>query len=96
MKTSNDRPIGEVLKEMIETYRLEGKLNELKIVHSWQNVVGDMIAKHTKDVYIRNGKLFVRVDSPALKNELTYNTSTIIERLNEAAGGKVISEIVFT
>jgi predicted nucleic acid-binding Zn ribbon protein len=95
MKTSNDRPIGEVLKEMIETYRLEGKLNELKIVHSWQNVVGDMIAKHTKDVYIRNGKLFVRVDSPALKNELTYNTSTIIERLNEAVGGKIISEIVF-
>jgi predicted nucleic acid-binding Zn ribbon protein len=95
MKTSNDRPIGEVLRELIETYRLEGKLNELKIVHAWEDVVGQMIANHTKDLYVRNGKLFVKVDSPALKNELTFNTSTIQERLNNAAGGQVITEIIF-
>jgi predicted nucleic acid-binding Zn ribbon protein len=95
MKINSDRPISEVLKELIETYHLEGKLNEMKVVHSWENVVGEMIARHTKDVYIRNGKLFVKVDSPALKNELTYNTTTILERLNTVAGSKVISEIVF-
>lgn len=95
MKLSSDRPIGEVLKELIETYRLEGKLNELKIIHSWEKVVGDMIARHTIDLYIRNGKLFVKVDSPALKNELTYSTSMIIENLNNEAGSKVIEEIIF-
>ncbi len=95
MKLSSDRPIGEVLKELIETYRLEGKLNELKIIHSWEKVVGDMIARHTIDLYIRNGKLFVKVDSPALKNELTYSSSMIIENLNNEAGSKVIEEIIF-
>jgi len=95
MKLSSDRPIGEVLKELIETYRLEGKLNELKIVHSWEKVVGEMIARHTTDLYIRNGKLFVKVDSPALKNELTYSSSMIIENLNTEAGSKVIEEIIF-
>jgi len=95
MKTSNDKPLGEVLKEFIETYRLEGKLNEIKIVHSWEKVVGSMIARYTKDVYIRKGKLFVKVDSPALKKELTYNASTIIERLNAEVGGKIIEEIIF-
>ena len=95
MKISSDRPIGEVLKELIETYRLEGKLNEIKIVHSWEKVVGSLIARYTKDVYIRKGKLFVKVDSPALKNELTYNSSIIIERLNAEAGSKVIDEVIF-
>jgi predicted nucleic acid-binding Zn ribbon protein len=95
MKLSSDRPLGEVLKELIETYRLEGKLNEMKVIHSWEKVVGDMIARHTKDLYIRNGKLFVKIDSPALKNELSYSTSTIIEKLNDEVGSKVIEEVIF-
>jgi predicted nucleic acid-binding Zn ribbon protein len=96
MKISSDRPLGEVLKEMIETYRLEGKLNELKVIHSWEKAVGVMIARHTQNLYIKNKKLFVKVDSPALKNELTYSSSTIIERLNTEAGCHVIDEVIFT
>jgi predicted nucleic acid-binding Zn ribbon protein len=95
MKYSTDRPIGEVIREMIETYRLEGKLNEVKVLHSWEHVVGEMIAKHTKDLYIKNHRLFVRIDSPALKNELTYSRTLIAEKLNQEAGGKVIDEVVF-
>jgi predicted nucleic acid-binding Zn ribbon protein len=96
MKTSNDKSLGEVIREMIETYRMEGKLNEIKVIHSWEKVVGVMIAKYTKDLHIRNGKLFVKIESPALKNELTYSSSVIIERLNKEAGAKVIEEIIFT
>jgi len=96
MKINNDRPLGEVMKELIETYRLEGKLNELKIIHSWEKVVGEMIARHTKNLYIKKGILFVKLDSPALKNELGYSTTVIIENLNAEAGCKVIEEIIFT
>jgi predicted nucleic acid-binding Zn ribbon protein len=95
MKTSNDRPLKDVLQELIETYRLEGKLNEVKAVHSWEKVVGEMIARHTKDLYIKNGKLFVKIDSPALKNELSYSISVIIEKINTEAGSKVVGEIIF-
>ena len=95
MKINSDRPIKDVLKELIETYHLEGKLNEVKVIHSWQKVVGEMIARHTKDLYIKNGKLFVKIDSPALKNELIYSTSTIIENLNAEAGTKVVEEVIF-
>jgi predicted nucleic acid-binding Zn ribbon protein len=95
MKLSNDRSLGEILKEMLETYRLEGKLNEVKVIQSWEKVVGKMIANHTKDIYIKKGKLFVKIDSPALKNELLYSSELIMERLNTAAGGKVVEELVF-
>lgn len=95
MKVSNDKSIGEVIKEIVETYHLEGKLNEMKVIQSWEKTVGEMIARHTKDLYMKKGKLFVRVDSPALKNELGYNTSLIIEKLNQEAGGKVVDEIIF-
>jgi len=95
MKVSNDRPLGEVIRELIETYHLEGKLNEIKIIHSWEKVVGTPITKYTKNIYIHKGKLFVKLDSPALKNELSYNASVIIERLNAEVGSKVVEEIIF-
>jgi len=95
MKYSSDRPIGEVIREMIEAYRLEGRLNEIKVLHSWEKVVGEMIARHTRDLYIKNARLFVKVDSPALKNELTYSRTDIAEKLNHEAGGKVIEEVIF-
>jgi predicted nucleic acid-binding Zn ribbon protein len=95
MKINSDRPIKDVLKELVDTYRLEVKLNEVKAIHSWEKVVGEMIARHTKDLYIKNGKLFVKIDSPALKNELSFSTSTIIENLNAEAGTKVIEDVIF-
>jgi predicted nucleic acid-binding Zn ribbon protein len=91
----NDQTLGDAIREMIEAYGLKGKLSEANLVDSWEAVVGKMIAKHTKDLFIKRKKLFVRVDSPALKNELTYNRTTIMEALNEAAGTEVIEEVVF-
>ncbi len=59
MKIHGDRKLGDVIREMIENYRMEGKLNEVKLLHSWEKVVGDMIARHTRDLKIINRKLFV-------------------------------------
>jgi predicted nucleic acid-binding Zn ribbon protein len=95
MKIHGDRKLGDVIREMIENYRMEGKLNEVKLLHSWEKVVGDMIARHTRDLKIINRKLFVSVDSPALRNELTYSRGEIVKKLNEEAGAEVIDDIVF-
>ena len=95
MKISGERTLGEVIREMIESYRLEGRLNEVKVLHSWEKVVGEMIARHTKDIYIKNGRLYAKIDSPALKNELHYSRTEILEKLNTEAGSKVLEEVVF-
>lgn len=94
-RNSNDQPIGEVIRELLESYRLEAKLNQARVINAWEEVTGKMIFKHTQDLYIKGSKLFVKLDSPALKNELTYSKGKIIELLNKEAGGEVISDIVF-
>ena len=95
MRRSNDQKLGEVIQELLKLYRLEDKLNEVKLMNSWEEVVGEMIAKHTKDLYIKRSTLFVILDSPALKNELSYSKTQIKESLNEAVGRDVIEEVVF-
>ena len=95
MKYSNDQSLGSAIKEFLHAYRLEEKFNETKLIHSWEKVVGKMVAMHTKDLHVRNKILFVRIDSPALRNELSYARETIVRSLNEEAGAEVIEDIVF-
>ncbi len=44
MRRSNDQKLGEVIQELLKLYRLEDKLDEVKLMSSWQEVVGEMIA----------------------------------------------------
>ena len=91
----NNQTLGEVIREMLSSYRLEGKLRQARIIEAWPEVTGKMITQHTRDLYIKGRTLFVKLDSPALKTELSYSKSQIVDSLNEAAGGEVIKDIVF-
>ncbi len=95
MMKGNDRQLKDVIKELINTYRLNDGLNEAKLIDSWESVVGKMIANHTEKLRISNGKLFIRLDSPAVKNELMYARGKLLKSLNETVGKDVIKEIVF-
>jgi predicted nucleic acid-binding Zn ribbon protein len=91
----NDQTLGEVIHQLLASYNLEGKVKQARIIEAWPEVTGSMITNHTRDLYIKGRTLFVKLDSPALKTELSYSKSQIIDNLNEAAGGKVIRDIVF-
>jgi predicted nucleic acid-binding Zn ribbon protein len=94
-RDSNDQPLGEVIKELLNQYNLEGKLQQARLVEAWPEVTGSMITRHTRDLYIKGKTLFVKLDSPALKNELLYSSSDIAAKLNEVVGEQVIDKIAF-
>lgn len=95
MKHTNEQTLKQALKEMLKAYRLEGKLAEMRVIKAWPQVTGKLINRHTRNIYINKKKLFVRIDSPAIKNELFYNRQKVVDLLNQEAGEKVIEEIVF-
>lgn len=88
------KPLSELIKQFYESRRGSGYLDEVKVINSWKDVVGPFVASHTNDLIIRNGVLFVRVDSDALRTELNYSKSVLISNLNTIAGRDVIHEIV--
>ena len=88
------KPLGELIKEFYEQRRGSGYLDEVKVINSWPQVVGPFIASHTIDLSIKNGVLFVRVDSDALRSELSYSTSLLLKNLNEMVGKEMVKEIV--
>ena len=88
------RTVGELVREFYELHKGSEYVDELKVINSWKKVVGPFIASHTIDLAIRNHVLYVRVDSDALRSELSYSKSLLLKNLNETVGKEVISEIV--
>lgn len=95
-KRQNDIKLGDAIKELMETYHLNHKLDEMKIIEGWGKTLGPVISKHTLNIKVINRKLLVQLDSAPLKNELLYSRSKLVQSLNDYAGKVVIDEIVFT
>jgi len=93
---SNEITLKQAINKLLKAYRLDHKLNETRLINSWEKVVGKLISKHTTNLNIRNQKLFVSLDSAALKNELSFSKEKIVDMLNKEAGSKIINDIVFT
>ena len=88
------KPLGELIKEFYEQHRGLDYIDKVKAVNSWPKVVGPFIASHTIDLSVKNHVLFVRVDSDALRNELSYSKSLLLKNLNEIVGKELLNEIV--
>lgn len=95
MNDPNQNTIGELIKAFYEERRGPGYLDEVNIINGWESVVGSFIAQYTKDLYIKEGVLFVRLTSDSLRNELSYSKSVLMKNLNQLAGREVLTDIVF-
>lgn len=95
MGRNNDKTIKEAINDLLDSYRLRKKFDETALIAAWPEMMGTAIANRTKQLYINDRKLFLRIESSVIKNELLLMQSQIIKRLNEKAGHEVIDSIVF-
>ncbi|MDH6311407.1 putative nucleic acid-binding Zn ribbon protein [Parabacteroides sp. PFB2-10] len=95
MKRKNTQTLGEVLRDFLEENRaLRSKIYETRIERSWGEVLGPMVMQYTRNLYVRNGVLYVSLTSAVLRSELTLCRDRLVKSLNEHAGDEVIKEIV--
>lgn len=95
MTGSDEQTLKQAIEQMLEQYHLDEKLLETRLIDSWKSVTGKVISRHTRNIYIHKKKLFVKIDSPAIKNELIYRRQKIMDLLHEKVGKKVVDEIIF-
>ncbi|WP_426489812.1 DciA family protein [Hymenobacter sp. 102] len=88
-------PLKDGITALLRAYRLQGKLNEVTVVASWEKVMGKAVAMKTQQVYVSNHKLFVRLSSAPLKHELVMAKTQVLANLNAEVGEDIIKEVVF-
>lgn len=95
MRKPNDVTLKDAISKMLDVYRLRRKFDETSILSIWPEIMGTAIANRTKQIYIHDKKLFLRIESSVIKNELILVRQGIIQKLNEHAGSEVITEMIF-
>ena len=93
IRRSTEVLLKDAIEKVLKQFNLEEKLLETRLVGSWEEVAGKLIARHTRELYIKDRILHIETDMQALKQELTYMKTSLIEKLNKAAGSKVIDDI---
>ena len=94
MERSNTRTIRQVIDEFMRGTPLHRRMTERRLVEDWEEVMGKSVARATNRLYIRDGVLYVHLNSSVLRSELFMLSKEILRKLNERAGEKVVREIV--
>lgn len=95
MRKANDKSLKEAIEQMLQVYKIKRRYDETSVIAHWPELVGKSVANRTKELFIRDKKLFLRIESSVIKNELMLMRSQIIEKINSEAKSILIEEIIF-
>lgn len=94
MGKGNETTLRDALDRFIENSNLRQKLNEQRLISSWEELVGKYIHSQTKDIFIKNDKLFIKTDSSVIRQELGFIRSRLISVISRRFGEGFVKEIV--
>lgn len=95
MRTKIPRPIGELLDQVIGGLGIKASLDEARVVDAWAEVAGPNIMSVTDSVWMRRGKLYVKITSSTWRQELHMQRQGWCDRINGQVGAEVVKEVVF-
>ncbi|MDB4902931.1 MAG: RNA-binding protein [Mucilaginibacter sp.] len=95
MRKANDKSLKEAIEQMLQVYKIKRRFDETAIIAGWPELVGKPVANRTKEIFIHDKKLFLRIESSVIKNELMMMRTQIISKINDEAKGILIEEIIF-
>lgn len=87
--------IDELIPKLLRVDGMETPLLQLRILEAWDMVMGKNIGDMTGNKFIKNQTLYIKITSPALKQDLSMMKSRILKRLNDEVHAQVIMDIHF-
>jgi hypothetical protein len=89
------KSLSDLLQMVLRKEGFETPLLQRRLVASWDAVVGPTISRYTNDKFIKNQTLFVKINNPALRQDLSMMRQKLVQRLNSQVGSFIISDIKF-
>ena len=93
-RKTNEESLKEVIEQLLDTYKLRDRINQVKLQQSWDEIMGEMISKRTEKLFLKDHTLYIYLNSAPLKEELSYGSEKIMRMLNTALEGDFIKEVV--
>ncbi len=91
---SKEHILRDTINAFLKANNLEEKVMEVRVKACWERLMGNGISAHTTHIVLRNKKLYLTFDSAALKQELTYSKTKVIEMMNKDLKTNAVEEII--
>lgn len=95
MINTKSQPVHDILLAWLRAEGLETPLLEYRVVQAWSEVMGEVISRYTRQVFVKDGKLQVQLTSPSLRQNLMMEHKRIAQKLNDHVGAYVVSDVSF-
>ena len=81
------QPLDDLVNKFLRQEGLETPLLQKRLIDAWDEVTGET------EKFIKNQTLFVKINNPALRQDLNMMRSQLVKRLNDAVKSMVITEV---
>jgi len=90
------RPAADFLPDALRSLRMDRRRGEAEIAKVWNHLMDPTVTAHAQPTGIRNGTLFVTVDSNVWLSEIVrYRRKEILDRLQHSFGTEMIQRISY-
>ena len=83
-----------LINSFLKENKLENGLLDLEVKKVWFEVMENGIGNYTKDINLKNKTLYIKLTSPALKQELSYGKEKLKRIINQKFPKEIINKIV--
>ena len=88
--------IADLIPSVLSEFRIDRRRTEVEVTRVWNNLLDPTIVAHAQPTGLRNGTLFVTVDSSVWLSEIVrYRRKEILDRLQHSFGRDYIARISF-
>ena len=92
-REKNTESLDEVIRRLLKSYKLDHKYDEQVVIAAWKDTLGTLISAKTRDISLKDGVLYVSLESSVIRRELGFAKDQVMDQLNEAVGRKLVKKI---
>jgi predicted nucleic acid-binding Zn ribbon protein len=90
------KPAADLMPGILKELRMDKRLGEAEVAKVWDKLIDPTLTAHAQPAGLRNGTLFVTVDSSAWLSEIVrYRRKEILDRLQHSFGKQLIVRISY-
>jgi hypothetical protein len=93
-RLNNESSIGDVLKQIIQSNKLQPGMDQVSVKEAWVSLMGNGVNSYTKNVTLKGSTLYVELTSSVLREELGHGKSKIIAMINEELRRDIVKDVI--
>jgi predicted nucleic acid-binding Zn ribbon protein len=94
MRKSNLIKLGDAINQLFKQEKLDIKISQFTVKNSWKDIVGEMVARSTTEIFFNDKTIFITLSYAALKHELSFRKEDMLNAVNKFCGYKLVDQLV--